>query len=146
MPYVTQAQVTTRLGTSALVELTSDSGDSVDTDVLDQMIQRADDQINNTLSSRYLVPVDTSADASLAATLAAMALDLVDYYLYQRRGLVDGAKEKLLENVMKWLTDVKEGLLPLPATGSVVSTVSDPPALDIGSATRQASRETFAQL
>lgn len=147
MAYCTQADVLARLGSTALIELTSDSGSSVVYAIVDDAIERAHAAMDADIGYRYAVPVDVTGDTSLAATLRALALDLVDFFLHQRRGLVSGAKQKLYDHVKAWLADVRSGVHPLPAaSGTPASATADPPAIEVNSATRAASRENMEDL
>ena len=137
MGYCDQADLVTRIGNDRMVQLTSDTGSSIDSTVVIAAIERASAKMDADLSSRYAVPVVTTGDAPLAATLRTIAVDLTEYYLYQRREGTEGAKQSLYDNAVKWLEDIRSGEHPLPATeGTPASTESSPPASVFGFSTR----------
>ena len=147
MGYCTEADLTTRLGSAKLIELTSDSGSSVNSAVVTAAIARSSATMDADLSFRYAVPVVTTGDTELTATLKNIAIDLCEYFLFQRRGLVSGAKQGLYDNAKKWLEDIREGAHPLPATeGTPASADASPPAVLFGFQARSASRENMAKL
>jgi histidine triad (HIT) family protein len=67
--YLTSAEVVTRLGTKRAYELTTETGTTPDTDIIDDVIDEAEGEANSYFARRYATPVDVSAHADAVAAL-----------------------------------------------------------------------------
>ena len=133
MAYLTNDDLIARVGTVAAVQLTTDSGAEVDTDVLDEARLGAEGEANGYLAKRYQVPVNLTEHADLAATLKSMVLDLAVYKLMGRRPPVPPDQRTAREDAVKWFERISEGKIVLPAAVTPASTSSDDPPPTWGS-------------
>ena len=85
MSYIVNQDIIDRVGQSAALQLTTESGSTVDQDVLTEVRQSAEGEANGYLAKRYAVPVNLSTHADLAATLKGFTLDIAVYRLMSRR-------------------------------------------------------------
>jgi phage gp36-like protein len=130
--YIVNQDIIDRVGNDAAVQLTTDSGAAVDTDVLDEVRESAEGEVNGYLARRYAVPVDLTTHTDLAATLKGFTLDVAVYRLHARRPPVSESIRELRTDAIKWLTAVSEGKVVLPAEVTPASTTSDDPAPTTG--------------
>jgi phage gp36-like protein len=84
-----------------LVQLTVDSGDSIDVDIeiVEAAIEEADELIDGFLRGRYTLPLDTP----VVKLIKRLSVGIASYYLYQRRKGLDMPES--LEN--KYKADIK---------------------------------------
>jgi phage gp36-like protein len=104
VPYIAQADfVPARMSQQELVELTDDGGTGeVDTTVLDGVIARAGGVID-AHAIRYTLPLTASDQVKN------LALDLAEFYLYERRRRVPAAVQAKYDNAMSLLRRVADG-------------------------------------
>lgn len=101
----------------AVAHLTFDEGTGLpDTTVLNEVINGAEGEINSYIAKRYLVPVDVSGDASLAARLKSLTLDFSTYGLELRSGNITESRQTAHDQGVEWLVKISEGKLYLPST------------------------------
>lgn len=108
--YVSQTDLERRFGAERLVELTQDdtSLDTVDTDVLAEVIADAEAMVDGYVGARYSLPL-----SSPPAILTRLAAILTWYQLHERR---HGAPENVAKdyaNAMRSLRDISSGVLTL---------------------------------
>ncbi len=132
MAYIVNQDIIDRVGTTAATQLTSDSGGTPDSGVLDEVRLSSEGEVNGYLSKRYAVPVDLTAHADLAATLKGFTLDVAEYRLRSRRDSMAEVHEKMYANAKEWLEKVRKGEIPLPAALTPVSTTADKPLQGYG--------------
>jgi len=141
--YIVNQDIIDRVGNTAAVELTTDSGTVVDTDVLDQVRQAADGEVDSYLARRVAVPVDTTAHPELVAILLSVTLSIAVFNLRSRRDPVPESASVERGNAIKWLQRVANGEITLPAASSPATSVSDGPVVSSGSSPATASRENM---
>lgn len=126
--YATQADLTDRFGAVELAQLTDrDSGQVIDTAVLDRALADADAEINSYLATRYALPLATTP-----TVLVRLAADMARYRLYDER--VTDAVRARYQDAVSLLKRLASGevrldgatLQPEPASGSVAVTVRAP--------------------
>ncbi len=116
MAYVTVQDVEERLGSSAYVELTDDSGSGqADLDKVNEAIGGAEGEVDSYLGRRYAVPVQIAGFPMIAALLKTIVLDLVEYRLRGRRSVVSAGVERRRREAVEWLARVAAGEVVLPA-------------------------------
>ena len=82
---------------------------------LTAVLDAAEGAINSRLAKRYLTPVDVSGDATLAATLEQMTLDLAEPMLIRSRSeRLSAVKQAQLDGVLEWATAIAAGTFELP--------------------------------
>ncbi len=127
--YASTAELETRFENAAELEFLTDKaeGSGVDTAVLDDVIESAENEIDSALSKRFATPVDVSLDTSLAALLKRKTLDLAEYYLHRRGEAASEVKALQAERVLDWLDKLVAGERNLVGAVSVASTTSSDP-------------------
>ena len=131
MSYTSQTRIERSIGSTLLIQLTDDSGaGSVDSDVLNQAIESAGNEIDGYIQAHYSVPLATTP-----GMIQVIADDLTVYYLYYHRrnsfGIPDGIWEtykmriKQLEKINDGKIDL--GVEPPPSKSSKVMAQSDGP-------------------
>jgi len=117
MAYITNADIESRLGTAAYVQLTDDAGSgSADEEKVDEARLGAEGEANSYLAARYTVPIDLTGAAEVAAVLKSFVLDLVSYRLHSRRPPVPEDIVRRREEAVTWLSRVASGLVQLPSS------------------------------
>jgi len=120
MDYITNDDIETRLGSDRYIQLTDDSGSgSANTDVLDEARLGAEREVDSYLARRYAVPIDLAANSELAALMATVVLDLVEYRLHVRRPPVPADVVDKREAAIKWLGQVASGAVELPSAAAL---------------------------
>lgn len=122
--YVETADVDHRIPVARQVQLTTDSGAAVDTDVIDEAINAAEGEANGYLAMQYQVPVDLVAHPDVEATLRGAVLDIVVYRLHLRRPPVPEDITTARNNAIAWFRLIAEGKVKLPAPTAPTSTTS----------------------
>lgn len=127
--YASTAELETRFENDAELEFLTDKaeGSGVDTAVLDDVIESAENEIDSALSKRFATPVDVSVDTSLAALLKRKTLDLAEVYLHRRGEAASEVKQDQKTEVLEWLDKVVAGERNLVGAVSVASTTSANP-------------------
>ena len=135
MAYIVNQDIIDRVGNAAAVQLTTDSGAVVDTAVLDSVREGAEREVDRYVSKRHRTPVDVSTDADLASAMKALALDVAEYKLLQRRPPIHETKQRMYDAVIKWLESFAKGEANLPGNVTPESTHTDNPISAFGSNT-----------
>jgi len=143
MAYIVNQDIIDRLTTETAARLTTESGSTPSTTVLDEIRLSAEGEVNSYLSKRYKVPVDLTAHADLAATLKGYTLDVAVYRAFVRRPPVPESAAETYKSAKEWLAKVSEGKLPLPASVTPASTTSDDPPAGYGGSPSIVSRENW---
>lgn len=137
--YVDQAYIEARVGADRLVQLTrDDGGETVDTDVLEELIQDAESEFDAYAAKRYELPL-----ASVPAFVRPLVGTLVVSALYNRRPRpkVPESVEKDLEAATAKLKLIASGLLSLGVSTSPAQASERAAIVDV--ATRNFSRATL---
>jgi phage gp36-like protein len=139
MGYIVNQDIIDRVGSAAALQLTTDSGSSPSTTVLDEVRLSSEGEVNGYLATRYAVPVDLTAHADVAATLKAFTLDITVYRLHLRRPPVAEDIRNARNDAVKWLEGVAKGAIDLPAATTPASSTSDQPMAEWGSQAQNAA-------
>jgi len=138
--YIVNQDIVDRVGVDRAVQLSSDSGTAVNTDVLDEVRLSSEGEVNGYLAKRYAVPVDLTAHPDVAATLKGFTLDIAVFRLIARRQPVPEDVRRIHDDVLKWLIAVAKGDVNLPADAPPASATADAPTIDWGSSEQNAAR------
>ena len=133
MSYIVNQDIIDRVGNAKAAQLTTDSGSTPDSAVLDEVRKSSEGEADSYLARRYATPVDLTAHPELAATLKGFVLDIAVYRLHGRRAPVSEAHEKARDQAIEWLKQLAEGKIVLPAASTPSSTNADDPLSAWGS-------------
>lgn len=133
MAYIVNQDLIDRVGTATAAQLTTDSGATPSTTVIDEVRQSAEGEANGYLAKRHAVPVDLTTHPDLAATLKGFVLDIGVFRLMSRRPPVADAYRDARNDAVAWLEKVAKGDVVLPAAATPASTTADDPAGGWGS-------------
>lgn len=116
MAYSTLNDLLASLPEETVIELSDDSEEpaSVDEDIVNELIEKADNRINGYLRGRYDIPLDPVPDE-----IKDMSVDLTAYFLYSRRATGKGVPKEIEDkyrDAIKLLTDIQAGRFTLDAT------------------------------
>ena len=116
MPYITNPDIQTRLGSATYSQLADDGGDgAADTAVVDEARLAADAEVDSYLGVRHSVPVDLALHPELSSLLRSAALDLAEYRLRLRRPPVSQDARRRRDQTLEWLRGVADGSVALPS-------------------------------
>ncbi len=104
MAYCTKSDILNILPEAELVQLTTDTGSTVDDSVVGTMIAWADAEIDAYLGNRYQVPVNPVPEK-----LKALSVDIAVYRLYCRRSSVPDARLNAYRDAVTFLRQVASG-------------------------------------
>ena len=114
MAYCTQSDLLTMIPVKELAELTADSGDTPDSEVVAEAIQRADAEIDAYLGIRHTLPLTPLPDQ-----VKGLSIDMALYHLYSRRSVAPTVRRQKYEAAVAFLKLVAAG-------EAVVEDVVDP--------------------
>lgn len=114
MAYVTSAQIVTRVGEPAAVQLTTDSGSTVDTDLIDAIIAEVEVDIDAVLQKRIGATITQGDYPKTFLWARGKAVDLVIFSLASRRKMVNDAWQKANDEALQALKDMAEGKINPP--------------------------------
>jgi phage gp36-like protein len=104
MVYCTQTDIDKLITTQELAELTMESGDMPDPDVIAEAIAKTDAEIDSYLGVKYTVPF------GLAPTrVKSLSEDIAIYYPHTRRSVAPELREKNYQNTIDYLKIVAAG-------------------------------------
>ncbi|MBI1825876.1 MAG: DUF1320 family protein [Planctomycetes bacterium] len=116
MAYITNTDISTRLGASTYLQLTDDDNDGVaDSAVANEARIGAEGEVNTYLARRYQTPIDVIANSELAGLLASVTLDVVEYRLRLRRPPVPTDTQQRFARTVVWLEAMASGAIALPS-------------------------------
>jgi phage gp36-like protein len=104
MAYCTQSDLITMIPVKELAELTADSGDTPDSEVVNEAIHRADAEIDAYLGMRYTLPLSPLPDQ-----VKGLSIDMALYHLYSRRSVVPTVRRQKYEAAISFLKLVAQG-------------------------------------
>jgi len=112
-----------------LVQLTDDANTgSVDTDVVDTILEAASLQIDGYLGGRYSLPL-----ATVPGILCKLCVDIAGWLLYARRNAgVPEHWQKLYDNAIAFLEKVAQGKITLGASDPAGTGTADKPVSSSG--------------
>ena len=122
MPYVTNSDIETRMGTARYVQLTDDAGTgSANLAIVAEVRDGAEREVDSYLARRYAVPIDLTTAPELAALLKTVVLDLVEHRLHTRRPPVPVDVAAKRASAVEWLARVASGEAELPSALPLVA-------------------------
>jgi phage gp36-like protein len=116
MAYCTQNDLLTMIPLQELAELSADSGDTPDSEVVDEAIHRADAEIDAYLGMRYTLPLSPLPDQ-----VKGLSIDMALYHLYSRRSVAPTVRRQKYEAAVAFLKLVAAGESVLENTGDTTS-------------------------
>lgn len=144
--YATAEQMIDRLGERRAAELSAESGEIPDTAVIDAALVDAGSEINLTLATRWVTPVDTAVDATLAAALTTLTMDLAEYRLHLRRPPVPEDVKANRDRAVSMLTALGKGDATLPGLVAIPAPGNQGTVAEVHGPERVFTRETMAGL
>ena len=138
MSYCTQDDLLTMIPLKELAELTADSGDTPDSQVVAEAIQRADAEIDSYLGLRYGLPLTPVPDQ-----VKGLSMDMALYHLYSRRSVAPAVRQQKYEAAVSFLKLVaaEEAVLEQNTSPTSPGTQAQVGS-EFSSATRIFSRDT----
>jgi phage gp36-like protein len=116
MAYCTQSDLITMIPLQELAELTADSGDTPDSQVVDEAIHRADAEIDAYLGMRHTLPLSPLPDQ-----VKGLSIDMALYHLYSRRSVAPTVRRQKYEAAVAFLKLVAAGEAVLEDAGDASS-------------------------
>jgi phage gp36-like protein len=116
MAYCTQSDLITMIPLKELAELTADSGDTPDSEVVDEAIHRADAEIDAYLGMRHTLPLSPLPDQ-----VKGLSIDMALYHLYSRRSVAPTVRRQKYEAAVAFLKLVAAGEAVLEDAGDAPS-------------------------
>jgi phage gp36-like protein len=116
MAYCTQSDLITMIPLQELAELTADSGDTPDSQVVDEAIHRADAEIDAYLGMRHTLPLTPLPDQ-----VKGLSIDMALYHLYSRRSVAPTVRRQKYEAAVAFLKLVAAGEAVLDDSGNAAS-------------------------
>lgn len=104
MPYCTQNDLENLIPVTELAELTSESGDNPNSELIAEIIDRVDAEIDSYISVRYRTPLLT-----IPNLIKALSVDMAIYHLYTRRSAVPVIRQTKYEDAINFLQNVALG-------------------------------------
>jgi len=139
MAYCSQSDIEKLLPVRELAELTTESGDVPDAEVISACIAKADAEIDAYLGKRYQVPL-----AAAPAQVVSLAVDLAIYHLYSRRSVVPAIREQNYRQALTFLREVAAGGAVIwSEDGEAPRRQEDGPTVVLTSEARVFQRETL---
>lgn len=138
MSYCTQADLLKLIPTADLAQLTAESGDTPDADVVTEAIAKAGAEIDSYLAVRYVLPLtDTPAQVKH------LAVDMAIYHLYSRRGMMLEIRGKNYDKAVAFLKDVAVGRAEIIGATGVELSGDAQQVVEVSSSERVFSRTTM---
>ncbi len=136
MAYCTESDLLSLIPVKELAELTTDSGDTPDSQVVAEAIDRADAEIDAYLGSRYALPLSPVPDQ-----VKGLSMDMALYHLYSRRSVAPPVRRQKYEAALSFLKLIAAGEAIVEG-GSELLTENAQVGSEFSSATRIFSRTT----
>ena len=136
MAYCTASDLLTLIPQKELAELTADTGDTPDSQVVSEAINLADAEIDAYLGSRYVLPLTPVPDQ-----VKGLSMDMTLYHLYSRRSVAPTVRRQKYETALSFLKQVAAGEAVVEGASELL-TESEQVQSEFSSATRVFSRTT----
>lgn len=104
----------------------ADTG-SADTAVLDEVIGKAEGEVDASAAQKFSVPLDVAGDVVLGNWIKSITLDLAVANLHARSGNVPEPIAVDRDHVRAWLKELAMGTVQLPSARTEATTVSRDP-------------------
>ncbi len=120
--YIAETDLDEYIEEKALIQLTDDDRTgAVNSDIVDECIAGAEDEVDGYLSGLYLVPITGTVPGLVSEACVVLACRR----LYLRRGGVPTSFAEQVKDTMSFLTKIAEGKIKLDIPGSdVVGSIS----------------------
>ncbi|MCK5641153.1 MAG: DUF1320 family protein [Gammaproteobacteria bacterium] len=138
------ARFTDELETAHLTG-SADTG-SADIAVLDEVIGKAEGEVDASAAQKFSVPLDVAGDTILGNWIKSIVLDLAVAFLHARSGNVPEPVANDRDHVRAWLKELVTGTVQLPSARTEATTVSRDPVSVWGTAgTGDSSKRVFSR-
>ncbi len=114
MAYISTTEVVSRVGNDAALRLTTDSGSTIDTALIQTFIGEVEGRINSVVSTRTGVAITQAAHPNTFAALKGAAMAMTVYRLGTRRPPVPEDWKQTNAEAIEWLDKLAKGELGLP--------------------------------
>lgn len=104
MAYCTEDDLLKMIPQEELAQLTAESGDTPDSQVVAEAISRAEGEIDAYLGSRYALPLTPVPDQ-----VKGLSVDMAIYHLYSRRSVAPPVRRQRYEAALSFLKQVAAG-------------------------------------
>jgi phage gp36-like protein len=138
MAYCTEDDLLNMIPEEDLTDLTVESGNVPDDNIIADAISKADAEINSYLGVRYIVPIFPTPDQ-----VKALSVDLAIYHLYSRHSIVRPVRQQKYADAVAFLKQVAAGQAVIIGPGGEPPTVTKE-VTDATSAVRCFTRNTLA--
>lgn len=136
MAYCTENDLLTLIPQKELAELTAESGDTPDSQIVTEAVNRADAEIDAYLGSRYALPLTPVPDQ-----VKGLSMDMALYHLYSRRSVAPQVRRQKYEAAVSFLKQVAAGEAVLEGASEPLTETTQVES-EFSSATRVFSRNT----
>lgn len=137
MAYCDQDDILKLIPEQDLAELTTESGETPDDEVVADCIAAADGEIDSYLGVKYSVPLATVPDR-----VKWLSADMAIYHLYSRRGVAPEVRRQKYLDAVTFLKDVVAGTAKIVGlAGEAAATTPD--VHEMTSSTRVFSRDNM---
>jgi phage gp36-like protein len=136
MAYCTENDLLTMIPQNELAELTADSGDIPDSQVVAEAINRADAEIDAYLGTRYTLPLTPVPDQ-----VKGLSMDITLYHIYSRRSVAPPVRRQKYEAALSLLKQVAAGEAVVEGASELLTETTQVES-EFASATRVFSRNT----
>ena len=136
MAHCTENDLLTLIPQKELAELTAESGDTPDSQIVTEAVNRADAEIDAYLGSRYALPLTPVPDQ-----VKGLSIDMALYHLYSRRSVAPQVRRQKYEAAVSFLKQVAAGEAVLEGASELLTETAQVES-EFSSATRVFSRNT----
>lgn len=136
MAYCTENDLLTMIPQKELAELTADSGDMPDSQVVAEAIDRADAEIDAYLGTRYTLPLTPVPDQ-----VKGLSMDITLYHLYSRRSVAPPVRRQKYEAALSLLKQIAAGEAVVEGASELLTETTQVES-EFASANRVFSRNT----
>jgi len=138
MAYCSQTDIEKLIPVEELAELTAESGETPDSDIVSECIALADAEIDSYLAVRYTLPLSATP-----ARIKALSADMAIYHLYSRRDHFPEVRRQKYEDAVAFLKAVAKGQAEIIGADGIEITSGAATIVEISSSTRIFSRDTL---
>lgn len=114
MAYVSSQEIVDRIGQDAAIQLTTDSGDVVNTALIDAIIEEVEGEIDQVVRRRTAETITEEVYAQTFAMLRGKAVTMTIYRLKLRRDPVGEDWKAANDKAVEWLDKLAKGEVDLP--------------------------------
>jgi len=114
MAYVTAQTIVDRLGETTALQLTTDTGSTVDTALITAIIVEVEAEVEAAIKKRTTATINQADHPATYSLIAGKVVDMVIFRLAARRPPAPDEWKTLNELAVAWLTKLTEGKVNLP--------------------------------